>query len=192
MIEAVHTILLAAGFGRRHPGKLARMVEGTPVIVRAVEALRAADLRPHVVFGHEEEALRALLEDYHPEGWTAVSNPDYAEGMASSLHAGVRIAPPEAGAILLHLADKPFVKRESVRTLLRRWQEARPRLLQAANAGRRGHPVIFRADLRSELLELSGDRGARDLVASLGDEAQMLELGDEGVVLDMDAWLERR
>jgi molybdenum cofactor cytidylyltransferase len=50
--------------------------------------------------------------------------------------------------------------------------------------GRRGHPVAFSAELYSELVELSGDEGARRLLARY--PAVGIELDDPGVLVDVD------
>ena len=54
----------------------------------------------------------------------------------------------------------------------------------AQHRGRRGHPVGFAAELYSELVMLSGDEGARRLIARY--PAWATEVDDPGVLVDVD------
>lgn len=176
-------VLLAAGSGSRFGGDklLARLADGTPVGVRAARALRAACDRTLAVVRPGDDELAALLES---EGLQARFFAGAAEGMGASLAFGVAAA-PEAEGWLVALADMPWVRPETVAAVADR---LRGGALVAAPAfrGRRGHPVGFGHSLISELLDLRGDRGAREILSRHADQITLLDVDYEGILLDID------
>jgi molybdenum cofactor cytidylyltransferase len=100
-----------------------------------------------------------------------VENPDAPEGMASSIRAGVAALPPDAEAVVITLGDQPTLDPQVVRRVVTAWRSARAetRAVTTAYADGRGHPTLFAAELFPSLLALDGDRGARELLESLGD-----------------------
>jgi len=102
-------------------------------------------------------------------------------GMGYSIAAGVS-ARPDAGGWLILPADMPLVLPASMLAVARQL-EHHP-VAYAQHRGRRGHPVAFSAELYSELAMLSGDEGARRLIARY--PAVGVELDDPGVLVDID------
>lgn len=181
----VTSIVLAAGLSTRLPGrnKLLLPVDGTPVVRRVVEALLGARAGPVVVVvGHQAEAVIRALEALPVRFAT---NARYAEGMGTSIAAGVAVADPGAEGYLICLGDLPGLNTAIVETVVDAFvRNGSASIVAPLHAGRRGHPVLFPASYRRALLELSGDRGARDVVR----EGSLLEVpvDDPGVVADVD------
>jgi molybdenum cofactor cytidylyltransferase len=165
--------------------KLLERLDGGPLVVRAVDALLASSARPVlVVTGHQAEAVRAALAGRDVE---TVDNPRHAEGMASSLRAGVAALPPGVAGALVCLADMPRVRAEHVGALLEAFDPDRGgSICVPVHAGRRGHPVLFAARHFAELLQLSGDRGARALLEARPDVVREVPVDDDGVLVDID------
>lgn len=182
--QDIAAIVLAAGrstrFGPRN--KLLAALDGTPMLHTVVTRAQAAGLAPLVVTGHEAEAVRALIPAVQ-----TVHNPDYAEGLASSLRAGVAALPESVGAVLILLGDMPRVRVETLQALLKAAREnpAAPAIVPAFQ-GRRGNPVLVRRTLFPALLQLHGDQGARKLLENAGEDVLVLETGDAGVLMDFD------
>lgn len=182
--QEVAALVLAAGrstrFGRDN--KLLAVLDGQPLVRTVVESARAAGLTPLAVTGHEAEAVSAQLG-----GAQVVHNPDYAEGMASSLKAGVAALPEAVGAVLVLLGDMPRVKPETLRHLVAAGA-ANPgaQAIVPAYAGRRGNPVLIKRALFPSVMKLHGDAGARKLLEAAGDAVQVLEVDDPGVLADFD------
>lgn len=102
-------------------------------------------------------------------------------GMGYSIAAGVS-ARPQAGGWLVLPGDMPLVEPATMVAVAR--SLAQNAVVYAQYRGRRGHPVGFSAELFSELVQLTGDEGARRVMArypSLG-----LEVDDPGVLVDVD------
>jgi molybdenum cofactor cytidylyltransferase len=191
-------LLLAAGSSRRFQTAGAAPAGGDPDPAAADKLLALHQGRP--LYEHALEALAScpLIEEtivvVRP-GFPAITprprvrvvvNPDHAEGMASSLRAGVRAAPGEAEAYLLALADMPGVRSGLIAALIR-FAETTPRSIVAPVCrGRRGHPVLFRASLRERLLSLTGDVGARELLRENPEEIAPFTTDDPCVLRDID------
>jgi molybdenum cofactor cytidylyltransferase len=177
----VTAILLAAGSSRRFGGpKLLAPWRGRPLYEHALEALTAAP-----------EIAETLL--VAQPGFAAaprprcrfVANPDHAEGMGSSLRAGVRAA-EESDAYLIALADMPAVTPALIAALVACYREAGRAIVLPVCRGRRGHPVMIGAALREELLAVAGDVGAREIVRAHPELVGTFETEDEAVLFDVD------
>jgi molybdenum cofactor cytidylyltransferase len=154
-------LVLAAGASRRlgRPKQLVRCA-GEP-LVRRITRL-AATLNPlwlGVVVGARAGAVIAALAG---SGAVIVPARRWREGMSASLRAGVRASPRGARLILVLSADQ---WRVTARDLARLVRAAGRVPAAAAYAGHVGIPAVFPAHLRSPLLRLSGDRGARAVLA---------------------------
>ncbi|HEX8666483.1 MAG TPA: molybdopterin-binding/glycosyltransferase family 2 protein, partial [Beijerinckiaceae bacterium] len=106
---SVAAVVLAAGRSRRMggPNKLLATIGGVPLVRRAVEAAKGSRASPVIVVtGHQAEAVGAALAGLDA---TVVHNPDYAEGLSTSLTVGIAALPPAAEAAVVCLADMPGV-----------------------------------------------------------------------------------
>lgn len=150
---------------------------------RAVQALSGGGCeRVLVVLGAAAEQARPLLDEYDV---TIVVAEDWADGMGSSLAAGLRYAEHgEETRCLVTLVDLPDVGPAVVRRVLE--QPDDPSVLaRAAYHARPGHPVLLGGDHWSGVLATSsGDRGARDYLA--GQEVALVECGDLATGEDVD------
>ncbi|MFL5617952.1 MAG: NTP transferase domain-containing protein [Gemmatimonadaceae bacterium] len=162
-------LLLASGASRRFgSNKLVAPLGDRAVVRWSAEALASAvDDAWVVVAGHSVDVRTAL----HGLRVRWVENPAAHEGMASSIRAGIAALPTEAEGVAITLGDQPLIDRDVIRRVVARWRDSQPRpsAVVAAYQDGRGHPVLFGATLFPALLTLDGDRGARELLASLGE-----------------------
>ena len=169
-------LLLASGASRRFgSNKLVAPLGGRAVVRWSAEALAdAVDETWVVVPPHAGELLAAL--DGLP--MRRVENASAHEGMASSIRAGVAALPVEAEAVVITLGDEPAIDHEVVRRVVATWRSAPPGIAAVVSGYEdgRGHPVLFGAALFADLQALDGDRGARDLLASLGDAVAVVHV----------------
>lgn len=186
MSEPFCARLLAAGFSSRNPGKLLTPVGGVPAVVRSVLTLREAGMDPVVVLGHGAASVRDTVERHLDPVPEFVISEEYHRGMAFSIRAGVLSCQEGAEPFLLHLADKPFVTAKTVEALIENWDPRNHDIVVPVFQGQRGHPVLFSAKLRGELLALEGDVGARSVLERHAERVNRLAVSDEGVVLDLD------
>ncbi|MDT0615067.1 nucleotidyltransferase family protein [Streptomyces lancefieldiae] len=185
--DQVAGLLLAAGGGRRLGGRPKALLEhrGHPLVEHATAVLRAAGCaRVHVVLGARAEAVRARAA---LDGCVLVDNPDWEQGMGSSLRAGLAsLAGTGARAALVSLVDQPGIGTEAMARVLARYRDETS-LVSAAYAGVRGHPVLLgAAHWAGVTATATGDRGARAYLR--GHEAQitLVECGDVARPYDID------
>lgn len=180
-------LLLAAGGGRRLGGRPKALLRhrGRPLVEHAVGVLRAAGCaRVHVVLGAQAAAVRAqaVFGDC-----VLVENPDWAEGMGSSLRAGLHsLTGTGAGAALVSLVDQPGIGPEAVARVLAAY-EGETSLVSAAYDGVRGHPVLFGAAHWAGIgATATGDRGARAYLKEREEAIRLIECGDVARPYDID------
>ncbi len=158
--SGVSAILLAAGAGSRFGGdKLLAPFEGRPLIEATLSELRRAPVdEAIVVLGSEGERLRRLCSSY---GVRPVENPNWAEGMSTSVLAGLQACEPGTRAAVVALADQPLVGAEAVERLVEAFERG-AEVAVATYGGKPRNPVLFARRVWPLLeSELSGDRGAR-------------------------------
>jgi CTP:molybdopterin cytidylyltransferase MocA len=189
-------VVLAGGASRRL-GRDKRLLpyRGGTVLSATVERLLATPVDGVVVvLGHDEAEVRARAGLPEDARLRLVSNPDWEEGMASSLRRG--LAEAEAGgaaALLVALADQPEVEPEGVARLIEAWRSGAV-LALPLRAGQPGQPVLFSSPLFDELRAVRGDVGARDVVRRHWAAAAKLEaplLPDVDTEADYQGLLER-
>lgn len=183
----VHGVLLAAGQSRRmgHANKLLEDLDGKPLARHAAETLLAAGIEGlTVVTGHEEERVRAALAG-PPMAFT--HNPAYASGLAESLKRGISVIPEVADAALIALADMPRLKSGTIGKLIAAFDPIEGRAICVpVHGGKRGNPVLFARRFFPEMLELSGDSGAKSLIGAYEEQVVEVVVDDPGVLLDLD------
>lgn len=180
-------LVLAAGGGRRLGGRPKALLEhrGRPLVEHAVGVLRAAGCeRVHVVLGAGADAVRERAE---LTGCVLVRNPDWEQGMGSSLRAGLAsLAGTGARAALVSLVDQPGIGAAAVRRV-RAAYVGEVSLVSAVYDGTRGHPVLLgSAHWAGIAASASGDRGARAYLKAHGDVLRLVECGDVARPYDID------
>ncbi|KMO22455.1 nucleotidyltransferase family protein [Methylobacterium indicum] len=188
MRDPVGTVLLAAGRGTRFGAspKLLSLLDGKPLVRHAAEAAVAADLGPViVVLGHAGEAVREALAGLP---LTLVENPAYADGLSTSLRAGLDALPGEVAAALVLLGDMPRIGPGLLRRLTEGFHSApdAPAAVVPVRDRQRGNPVLLnRRLLDPGLAALTGDRGAGPLLARRDDVLE-LPVDEAGILIDVD------
>ncbi|RMH49998.1 MAG: 4-diphosphocytidyl-2C-methyl-D-erythritol kinase [Alphaproteobacteria bacterium] len=193
----IAAIVLAAGSARRMRGadKLLEEVEGAPLIARIARACLGAGLAAvHVVLPAGDRARRAALAGLDLD---IVDNPLAAEGMSSSIRAGMAAIDPETDAVILVLADMPEIGAAHLRRLVAAYDPAGGReICRAVTAsGRPGHPVLFGRRFFEALRGLAGDMGAREIIRAAEGHVVDVPTPGEGAATDLDtpeAWAEWR
>jgi molybdenum cofactor cytidylyltransferase len=150
--------------------KLLLEIGGESLLRRAARRALAGGLSPLlVVLGHQAERAREELAGLP---CTAVINPLYGQGIASSLRAGVAALPAGARAAMVLLADMPFVTPEMISVLAGRYRATRAPLVVSDYAGVDAPPTLYDRSLFGELLETAG--GGKQVVQRHHAEAEVV------------------
>ena len=179
----LHVIVLAAGASTRFgsPKQLVRL-NGRPLLHLAVSrAVEVAGQAVTVVLGANSAELAPLLR--HTPA-SVVINRDWAEGMGSSVRAGIGRVPATADAALLMLADQAAVTAEDLRRLVGTWRRQPHCIVAAHYAGTAGVPAIFPREDFSALAALRGDAGARSLLKRGGERVVRVPLQSAAIDID--------
>src|SRR5208337_809332 len=187
----IAAVVLAAGRSSRFRAeggaeetKLVAKLDGKPVVRRVVEAALASRARPVVVVvGHARGAVEAALAGL-PARFSL--NPDFETGIASSLCVGLAATPAEAEGAVVLLGDMPNISAALIDDLIDAF-EARPNASAVAPVrdGRRGNPVLLARRLFERAMRLTGDEGARRLLAAL-DRRDVVEFAAGGMDMTFD------
>ena len=183
----IAALILAAGQSRRMgaENKLLLEIDGKPMVRHVAERVLASSARPvTIVLGHQPDAVRAALDGLDV-GF--VENPDFADGLSSSLKTGLASVPETADGAIVCLGDMPGVSADLVDRLIAGFNPVEGRaILAPTRGGRRGNPVLWARRFFGELMSLSGDTGAKHLIGIYGEFLTEIEAPDDGVLIDLD------
>ncbi|MBM7089208.1 NTP transferase domain-containing protein [Streptomyces sp. NPDC014603] len=185
--SAVAGLLLAAGGGRRLGGRPKALLphRGRPLVEHAVRVLRDGGCGPvHVVLGAAADEVRARAA---LTGCVLVDNPEWEQGMGTSLRAGLdSLAGTGVRAALVTLVDQPGIGPEAVARVLAAHRAGRS-LAAASYDGVRGHPVLFgAAHWAGVAASATGDQGARAYLRRHAGDVALVECGDVAEAYDID------
>jgi molybdenum cofactor cytidylyltransferase len=185
MAPGVAALVLAAGkSSRMGANKLLEDIAGKPMIRHTVEAAAAAAVAPIVVVtGRDRAEVMAALAGLPV---TEVHNPHYADGLSTSLHAGLA-ALGDADAALVCLGDMPRVSAAVIDRLIAAFNPVEHRAICVpAFNGKRGNPVLWSARYFEAMKQLTGDKGARELLTDFGEDVVEVAMSDDAVLDDID------
>ena len=193
----IAALLLAAGASSRMRGadKLLEPIEGTPILRHVADMLlRSGADQVCCVVRPEDDDRRAALQALDVK---VVSNPRAAEGMATSIAAGVTALPGNVDAVLIMLGDMPDVSSDDINRLIAAFDpdEDRSIVRSTTQTGNAGHPVLFGRRFFEALTALDGDRGARTIIAEHPEFVVDVVLNGEAAAVDLDtpeAWAKWR
>ncbi|MBV8099023.1 MAG: nucleotidyltransferase family protein [Verrucomicrobia bacterium] len=195
----VSAVVLAAGMSTRMGrNKLLLTFRDKALVVHAVDTLLESTIGEIiVVLGHESEKVWDQLEDYvgrAPVGAQRrrvrlVKNPDYRDGLSTSVRTGVQAVSPEADAIMIYLADQPLLESADVDRIIEAFAAAKAEdkmIVVPFFKGERGNPVILDASLRDSILGIVGDVGCKGVIKRYPEKIYSIEMENDHVVRDVD------
>jgi molybdenum cofactor cytidylyltransferase len=181
----VSAIVLAAGEAKRM-GKLKQLLPlgQSTILEKTIENVTASEAdETIVVLGHR---AGEIIPRINRTPVKIIVNPRYQDGMSSSIIAGLMAVEPEADAVMLVLADQPFIYGQVINRLLNEFRNHRKGIVIPIHRGKRGHPVIISLRYRAELLALEGDIGAREIISRHSEDAHEVEVDSPLITIDID------
>jgi molybdenum cofactor cytidylyltransferase len=182
----IAAIVLAAGRSTRagEINKLTAPIDGVPLVARAVDAVLATGVRPVIVVtGHQAAAVQGALTG---RDVTFVHNPDFAAGINTSITTGLQALPDGVAGTLICLGDMPLLATAAITDLITGFDADTAPICVPVAGGRRGNPVLFARALFSEIMALTGDAGARAVLAAHPDMVCEIPMSGDGILIDLD------
>jgi molybdenum cofactor cytidylyltransferase len=180
-------LVLAAGRSTRMggPNKLLEEINGKPLVRIATEQVLASRAKPvTVVTGHQRERVERALAGLPV---TFAHNPDYAQGLSTSLKAGIAALPAEADGAIVCLGDMPQVSAALIDRLLAAFDPERGALVVIPTiSGKRGNPVLWARRFFPDLMAVEGDVGARHLIGGYAEAVVEVPVEDAAALTDVD------
>jgi len=183
----IAAVVLAAGRSSRMApaNKLLTEVDGQAMVARAADAALASQAESVVVVtGHDSARVRQTLAGRNVK---VVENAEYAAGLSASLRAGLAALPPDVDGAVFLLGDMPRVTSAHVDRLIAAFNPDEGRAICVPTwRAKRGNPVLWSARFFPEMRTLEGDTGARSLLRTHAEQVCEVEMGDDGVLVDVD------
>ena len=186
--SGVAAVILAAGESRRsgNANKLLFEAGGAPLVRRAAGAALASRAAEVItVTGHEADRIISALAGLDLR---VVHNPNYHDGLSTSLKAGISAVPEGRTGALVLLADMPRISADIIDLLIGRFEDGgETDICAPVFERRRGHPVLWPRRFFPQLLGVSGDTGGRDLLKMNADEISAVEVDTADIHFDIDS-----
>ena len=185
----ITSIILAAGMSKRmkQGNKLLLKYNQSNILQSTIQNLTESNIDEIlIVLGHEFIDVKRTLSDI---GGKIIFNEDYSKGMSSSIIKGIQSINPMSKGVMICLGDMPKVKTETYNTLINIFndiKEKRKIILPVFN-GQRGNPIIFTSYFFRSLLNLEGDKGAKELINKHENCVIQKLVQDKGVLEDIDS-----
>jgi molybdenum cofactor cytidylyltransferase len=188
----VAVLVLAAGRSTRMggPNKMLADANGQPLVVHAAKAALASQaVEVVVVLGHMADEVRAAVEKAvaAKSRLRFVTNPDFAEGLSTSVRTGIGALSTNIDAAIVQLGDMPGVGAPLLDRLMAAFSPIEGRSICVPTVvGKRGNPVLWARRFFPEMAKLSGDSGAKHLIGEHADLVCEVEMAGEAAVTDID------
>jgi molybdenum cofactor cytidylyltransferase len=160
-------------------------IGGRPLVRIVVEQALASRARPVIVVtGHQREKVEAALAGLPV---TFVHNPHFADGLGTSLRAGIAALPAAADGVIVCLGDMPQVDAGLIDRLIAAFDPDKGALAVVPTIdGKRGNPVVWSRRFFPDLMAVEGDVGARYLIGRYPEAVAEVPLTGKAALTDVD------
>jgi len=183
----IAAVVLGAGRSSRMggPNKLLAQIAGRPLVRIVVEKALGSRARPVIVVtGHQRERVEAALAGLPVQ---FVHNPSFADGLGTSLKAGIAALPAEADGAIVCLGDMPQVDATLIDRLIGAFDPAKGALVVVPTIdGKRGNPVVWSRRFFPDLMTVEGDVGARHLIGRYPEAVAEVPVAGTAAFTDVD------
>ena len=186
----ISAVILAAGESRRmgKQNKLLLPIGGEALLVKLVASVCASDVgQVLVVIGHEAEKIRRELNEF-PLNF--VYNPNFSEGMTTSIKSGVKEVSADCDGLLICLADMPLINTSDINQLIHAYVQNRIKekrlIVVPVFQGQRGNPVLFSSEFRNDILEYQMESGCRGVIMNYPESVKEIKMDNNNMLLDVD------
>lgn len=184
--EKITLVMLAAGNSRRFgSNKLLYEIDGMPMYLRTLEKLQKAaselgDCEIIVVTQYEEIAAKA-----NTLGVKVLINPQPERGISSSMQIGLATA-KDSSACLFTVSDQPWLTAETIINLVDKFRDEQKGMACTIFGTKTGNPCIFSREYYQELMEITGDKGGKQIINRHPEDVTYFKIEDARELQDID------
>ena len=183
-MKSAAVVLAAGNSTRMGQQKLLLPFNGVTVIEHIIQTLKKSDVTDIiVVVGRDAELIRGALEGC---AVTIVDNPDYEEGMLTSVRAGIGALDENIQGCLVCLGDQPALQDSVIEHVLTAGKQNETTIIVPEYKGKRGHPLFIPRDYWQHVLTSYDDVGLRGLLHEFNDDVHGLRVEESWILDDMD------
>ncbi len=173
---SIRGVILGAGKATRMgKDKLNLKLGDKAIIAMVIENGKASKLDELVLVCGKYEINTDIKKIY---------NADFEKGMSTSVKKGLEGF--EGEAVMLLLGDMPYVTEDIINKLYDEFVFSDKNIAAPVCSGKRGNPVIIGKKYFNQLLENTGDKGARDIIKNNAEDIQWVEIKSHGIFIDID------
>lgn len=177
-------VILAAGLSRRFGrDKLLMDLDGKQIILYVLDLVLGIGFNETVLVYSNDELLKVVGS----RNVKCVKNNAAAEGMSTSVRCGIRAAGP-SDAYAFFTGDQPYIEAGTVKSLIAAFYKGEGSIVVPRYAGRNGNPVIFAAEWKEQLENLTGDTGGRTIIKNNPGEVCFIDMAGVKAGMDIDTW----
>ncbi len=181
----IWAIILAAGQSKRMGKPKLLLPFGEKTIIETVveKAVRSKVDEVLVVLGSFREKIEQRLGSMPVK---TLFNPQYSEGMHTSVQCGFREVPPETRAALVMLGDQPSVTSTTIDRVIEKFDDTKKGIILPVYQNRRGHPILIDLKYREKIKNLNPDIGLRELIHNHPEDISEIEVETSSILQDID------
>ena len=186
----ISAVILAACESKRmgKQNKLLLPVAGEALLVKLIKSVCDSDVgQVIVVIGHEAEKIRRKLNNFP---LSFVYNPNFSEGMTTSIKSGLKEVSPDCDGYMICLADMPFINTSEINKLIHAYAQNRIKekrlIVIPVYQGHRGNPLLFSTEFREDILEHKMEYGCKGVIMNNFESVKEIEMDDDSMLLDVD------
>jgi molybdenum cofactor cytidylyltransferase len=182
-------VILAAGMSKRLGStKQLLKLDGKYLIERIVEAATNSNLTEiYLVLGWQHERILDKLPHLkNTKKIKILFNPSFTTGMSSSVKCGLTAAKEKYDHVMFFVADQPFISSNLINHLIEEYIQSSKQICIPVCQEKSGNPALFNASYFDKLLQISGDKGGRNIIAGNPKEVLRVSIENPEELFDID------
>lgn len=191
----ISAILLAAGSSSRMKGenKLMKKIKGKPLIQHSINNLLGSAVDEIVIIlGYENKTVQSIIKKN--KKIKIVFNKNYKNGISTSIKVGIKNISSKSNSFFVCLADMPNINQNIYNKLIKAkfkynkkvGRDLKKDIIIPTFEGKNGNPVLFSKQMKSEMLKIKGDYGAKELIRLNKNKSMSIPVKNSGIILDYD------
>ncbi|MBS1520450.1 MAG: nucleotidyltransferase family protein [Bacteroidetes bacterium] len=166
-IKNCAAVILAAGQSSRlgQPKQLLKYQNKT-LLQHAIDTAKQSVQSVIVVLGSNADAIQKETDSAEMQ---VVINDDWQSGMASAIRCGILALDNVIDSVVLMVCDQPFVTPDLLNSLIEKQKETNKPIIASQYGDTIGTPALFHKQFFAELMDLSGDTGAKKIMMRHSD-----------------------